>query len=57
MQDRFGNPVTCASQDAAALYARAVDLMLTAWPGAEPLLEQALAADPAFALAHIARKN
>ncbi len=55
MQDRFGNSITCTSADAAALYTSALDLMLTAWPGAEPLLEQALKEDPAFALAHIAR--
>ena len=54
LRDRFGLPVTCAP---AALedYVAAVDLLLSAWPGAELLLDRALAADPDFALAHIAR--
>ena len=33
----------------------AVDLLLSAWPGTEARLDRALAADPDFALAHIAR--
>ena len=54
LTDRFDLPVTCA---AAAVddYVAAVDLLLSAWPGAEALLDRALAADPDFALAHIAR--
>lgn len=55
MQDRFGLPLTTVSQQAADTYIRAVDLMLSANTGAEPLLDAALAADPDFALAHIAR--
>lgn len=54
-QDRFGLPLTTQSAAAADDYARAVDLMLSANIGAEKLLDQALAADPDFALAHIAR--
>ena len=53
--DRFGLPLTTESAQAAENYGRAVDLMLSANTGAEPLLEEALAADPEFALAHIAR--
>jgi hypothetical protein len=54
LTDRFDLPVTCA---AAAVddYVAAVDLLLSAWPGADALLDRALAADPDFALAHIAR--
>jgi len=55
MQDRFGLPLTTASAEAAETYIRAVDLMLSANTGAETLLDAALAADPDFALAHIAR--
>jgi tetratricopeptide (TPR) repeat protein len=55
MQDRFGQDLTCANQDAAAAYIEGVDLMLTAWPGAVKHLDRALTADPQFALAHIAR--
>jgi hypothetical protein len=52
--DRFGLPVTAASSGAAADYIAAVDLLLSANVGADALLERALAADPDFALAHIA---
>jgi tetratricopeptide (TPR) repeat protein len=55
MKDRFGNRLTCASADAAEAYIEGVDLMLTAWAGAEGCFDRALAADPGFALAHIAR--
>jgi hypothetical protein len=55
LKDRFDLPVTCASAAAVDDYVAAVDLLLAAWPGAEARLERALAADPDFALAHIAR--
>jgi len=55
VNNRFDLPVTCATADAAEDYGTAVDLLLSAWPGAEVLLDRALAADPDFALAHIAR--
>ena len=55
VNNRFDLPVTCATADAAEDYGAAVDLLLSAWPGAEVLLDRALAADPDFALAHIAR--
>jgi hypothetical protein len=54
LKDRFGLPVTCAAA-AVEDYAAGVDLLLSAWPGAEVLLDRAIAADPDFALAHIAR--
>src|SRR5438874_13321945 len=53
--DRFGLPLTTQSPQAAENYNRAVDLMLSANTGAEALLDAALASDPEFALAHIAR--
>ena len=55
LEDRFGLKLSTASDAAAADYATAVDLMLSANAGAEALFDRALAADPDFALAHIAR--
>src|SRR5499427_3864119 len=55
LKDRFDLPVTCNSAPAVDNYVAAVDLLLAAWPGAEARLDRALAADPDFALAHIAR--
>ena len=55
MTDRFDLPVTSASAAAVADYVAAVDLLLSADIGADALLERAIAADPDFALAHIAR--
>ncbi len=55
LKDRFDLPVTCAAAAAVEDYVAAVDLLLSAWPGAEARLDRALAADPDFALAQIAR--
>src|SRR5438105_1078588 len=55
IEDRFGLPVTAGSPQAFEDYIAAVDLILSANTGAEALLDRALAADPYFALAHIAR--
>jgi hypothetical protein len=55
LKDRFDLPVTCNSAPAVDDYVAAVDLLLAAWHGAEARLDRALAADPDFALAHIAR--
>ena len=55
LTDRVGLPLTTQSPQAAESYNRAVDLLLSANTGAEALLDAALAADPEFALAHIAR--
>src|SRR6516164_1742477 len=55
LKDRFDLLVTCASATAVEDYVAAVDLLLAAWHGAEARLDRALAADPDFALAHIAR--
>ena len=51
-QDRFGQPVTAASARAVALNDDAVDRMFALQPGAEALVDAALAQDPRFALAH-----
>jgi hypothetical protein len=54
-KDRFDLPVTSASGEAVADYVAAVDLLLSANTGGEERLARAIAADPDFALAHIAR--
>lgn len=53
--DRYGLELSTRSAAAAAAYREAIDLMLSAWPGAAARLEDAIAADADFALAHIAR--
>jgi hypothetical protein len=55
VKDRFDLPVSSTSAEAVELYVAAVDLLLSANPGADKLLERATSADPDFALAHIAR--
>jgi hypothetical protein len=53
--DRYGLPLSTSSNEAAEAYRDGIDLLLSAWPGAAEALDAAIAADPAFALAHIAR--
>jgi hypothetical protein len=53
--DRFGLELSTSDEEAATDYVTAVDLMLSANTGAEVLLDRALAADPEFAAAHIAK--
>jgi tetratricopeptide (TPR) repeat protein len=55
MKDRFDLPVTSTSARSLEDYVTALDLLLSANPGADPLFQRAIAADPDFALAHIAR--
>ena len=55
LTDRFDLPLTSAAPAAVEDYVAAVDLLLSANIGAEELLDRAIAADPDFALAHIAR--
>jgi tetratricopeptide (TPR) repeat protein len=55
LEDRFGLALSTTSDAAVADYIAAVDLMLSANAGAETLLDCALAADPDFALGHIAK--
>jgi tetratricopeptide (TPR) repeat protein len=54
-QDRYGLPLTAASEAAAASYREGLDLILSAWTGAGEVLDRAIAEDPTFALACIAR--
>lgn len=54
-QDRYGLPLSTSSEVAADAYRDGVDLMFSAWPGAGDALDKAIATDPDFALAHIAR--
>lgn len=53
--DRFDLPVTVSSAAALDAYIRAVDLLLSANVGADVLLDEAIAREPNFALAHVAR--
>ncbi|OAF07712.1 hypothetical protein AYJ54_16485 [Bradyrhizobium centrolobii] len=54
-QDRYGLPLSTASDAAASAYRDGVDLMLAGWTGTAEALERAIEADPDFALPHIAR--
>ena len=54
-EDRYGLPISTSSPAAAEAYREGVDLMLSAWPGAERAFDRAIAADDDFALAHAAR--
>jgi hypothetical protein len=54
-EDRFGLKLSTKNEAAAADYIVAVDLMLSANDGAEARFDNALTADPDFALAHIAK--
>ncbi|PVE23011.1 tetratricopeptide repeat protein 38 family protein [Microvirga sp. KLBC 81] len=53
--DSRGLPLSTPSDRAADRYRHGVDLLLSAWPGAAEVLDEAIAADPDFALAHAAR--
>jgi len=54
-RDRYDLLLTTASERAAAFYGDGVDRMLAAWHGADAAFDAAIAEDPGFALAHIAR--
>jgi hypothetical protein len=54
-EDRYGLPFSTTSHEAASAYREGVDLMLAGWTGTAEALERAIAADPDFALPHIAR--
>src|ERR1700728_4681443 len=55
LEDRFGLALSTKNGAAAMDYVAGVDLLLSADAGAEALLDRALAADPDFALGHIAK--
>ena len=54
-EQRTGKPVTCSSQDAHQEYQTAINLILGSETGAAERLDRALALDPQFALAAVAR--
>ncbi|EMN5127529.1 tetratricopeptide repeat protein [Burkholderia contaminans] len=53
--DRYSLPLSTTSEFAAERYRAGVDLLLSLWPGAAETLDEAIAADPEFALAQAAR--
>lgn len=54
-RDRYDLPLATRSDRAAAFYRDGMDRMLSAWNGADAAFDSAIAEDPDFALAHIAR--
>ena len=54
-RDRYDHPISTDSALAAARYREGLDLLLSAWPGAEEALDEVIATDPDFGLAHAAR--
>ncbi|MEO8143913.1 MAG: hypothetical protein ABI654_06820 [Betaproteobacteria bacterium] len=52
MQDSFGNSVTGTVESAVRSYNAAVDAQLHAWPGVSDACDEAIRADPGFALPH-----
>ena len=54
LNDRYGNPISTSSRTAADAYIDAVDRTLAATEGCVEAFEAAIAADPNFAMAHIA---
>ncbi len=54
-RDRYGYELTTASAEAADAYGRGIDLSLSSNAGAEEAIDAALAGDPDFALAHVAK--
>src|ERR1700704_696427 len=54
-RDRYDLPLTTGSDRAAAFYRDGVDRILSAWYGADEAFDKAVAEDPGFALAYIAR--
>lgn len=53
--DRFGLPITTASPRALELYDDTIDRLFVLQPGGDALIDEALALDPDFALAHCAK--
>ncbi|MBP0623368.1 tetratricopeptide repeat protein [Cupriavidus consociatus] len=53
--DRYSLPLSTSSDLAAERYRAGVDLLLSLWPGTAQMLDEAIAADPDFALAYAAR--
>jgi hypothetical protein len=55
--DRFGLTMSTSSSDARDAYDEGCDLLITAYPGAVSAFDRAIAADPGFALAHVAKSR
>lgn len=53
--DRYSLPLSTTSETAAERYRTGVDLLLSLWTGVAETLDEAIAADPEFALAYAAR--
>lgn len=53
--DRYGLRLTTGSALACERYVRGCELLLTLYPGAAAAFDEAIAADPRFALAHVAK--
>lgn len=53
--DRYNLPLSTTSDLAAERYRTGVDLLLSLWPGSAETLDEAIAADPDFALPYAAR--
>lgn len=53
--DRYNLPLSTVSETAAERYRTGVDLLLSLWTGVAETLDEAIAADPHFALAYAAR--
>ncbi len=53
-RDRYDLALTTTSDEAAAAYGEGMDYVLAGWSNADAALDRAIAADPGFALAHIA---
>jgi tetratricopeptide (TPR) repeat protein len=54
LNDRYGLPLSTTSREACDVYVEGVDALLGAGAGVQRLLERAIDADPAFALAWVA---
>lgn len=54
LKDRYGYELSTSSQQARDCYVEGIDLMLSAEGGVEDAMGRAIAADPNFALAHLA---
>jgi tetratricopeptide (TPR) repeat protein len=57
LTDRYGLPLSTTSAAAQAAYIEGCEAKLTMYPGAVEAFDRAIAADPAFALAHAARAH
>src|SRR5213595_3915236 len=57
LTDRYGLPLSTSSPAARDAYVEGCGAKLTMYPGAIEAFDQAIAADPGFALAHAARAH